>query len=57
MKAEQKAYEEKPDAQSKEWGGENALLKAKMDKTKADAKIEFYRAVQALRMAKKMELR
>jgi len=43
-----KAYEEKYDAQLKEWNAEIALLKAKADKAKAEAKIEYYRTIETL---------
>ena len=48
MKDKRKAYEEKLDAQLKEWSAELALLKAKADKAKADAKIEYYKTIEAL---------
>jgi hypothetical protein len=43
-----KAYEEKFDAQLKEWSAEIALLKAKADKAKAEAKIEYYKTIETL---------
>ncbi|MFZ1614410.1 MAG: hypothetical protein WAT51_09585 [Holophaga sp.] len=42
------AYEEKMDAQLKEWSAEIALLSAKADKAKAEAKIEYYRTIETL---------
>ena len=48
MKDKRKAYEEKLDAQLKEWGAQIALLKAKADNAKADAKIEYYKTIEAL---------
>ena len=39
MKDKRKAYEEKFDAQLKEWSAQIALLKAKADKARADVKI------------------
>jgi predicted ATP-binding protein involved in virulence len=48
MKDKRKAYEEKFDAQLKEWGAQIALLKAKADNAKADAKIEYYKTIEAL---------
>ena len=43
-----KAYEEKLDAQLKEWSAQITLLKAKADNAKADAKIEYYKTIEAL---------
>jgi predicted ATP-binding protein involved in virulence len=43
-----KAYEEKFDAQLKEWSAEIALLNAKADKAKAEMKIEYYKTIEAL---------
>jgi predicted ATP-binding protein involved in virulence len=48
MKEKRKAYEEKFDAQLKEWSAQIALLKAKADKGKAEAKIEYYKTIEAL---------
>ena len=48
MKDKRKAYEEKLDAQLKEWSAQIALLKAKADNAKADAKIEYYKTIEAL---------
>lgn len=48
MKDKRKAYEEKFDAQLKEWSAEIALLNAKADKAKAEAKIEYYKTIEAL---------
>ena len=48
MKDTRKAYEDKLDAQLKEWSAQTALLKAKADKAKADAKIEYYKNIEAL---------
>jgi predicted ATP-binding protein involved in virulence len=48
MKDKRKAYEEKLEAQLKEWGAQLALLKAKADNAKADAKIEYYKTIEAL---------
>ena len=58
-----KAYEEKFDAQLNEWSAEIALLKAKADKATAEAKIEYYKAIEAFQrkqetaMMKLQELR
>jgi hypothetical protein len=43
-----KAYEEKFDAQLKEWSAEIAQLKAKADKARAEAKIEYYKTIETL---------
>ena len=48
MKDKRKAYEEKLEAQFDEWNAQIALLKAKADKAKADAKIEYYKNIEAL---------
>jgi hypothetical protein len=48
MKDKRKAYEEKIDAQLKEWNTEIALLNAKADKAKAEAKIEYYKTIETL---------
>ena len=48
MKDKRKAYEEKIDAQLKEWSAQITLLKAKADNAKADAKIEYYKTIEAL---------
>jgi len=48
MNDKRKAYEEKLDAQLKEWSAQIALLKAKADNAKADAKIEYYKTIEAL---------
>ena len=48
MKEKRKAYEEKLDAQLKEWNARIALLKAKDENAKADAKIDDYKIIEAL---------
>jgi hypothetical protein len=48
MKDKRKAYEEKLDAQLEEWSAQIALLKARADKAKAEAKIEYYKTIEAL---------
>ena len=48
MKEKRKAYEEKLDAKLKEWKAKVALLKAKAENAKADAKIDYYKAIEAL---------
>ena len=48
MQNKRKAYEEKLDAQLKEWNAQIALLKAKAENTKADGKIDYYKTIDAL---------
>jgi len=48
MKDKRKAYEEKLDAQLKEWNAQIALLKAKAANAEADVKIDYYKAIEAL---------
>ena len=48
MTDKRKAYEEKFDAQLKEWSAEIALLKAKADKARAEVKIEYYKTIETL---------
>ena len=48
MLDKRKAYEEKLDAQLEEWNAQIALFKAKADKGKAEAKIEYYKTIEAL---------
>ena len=48
MKDKRKAYEEKIDAQLKEWNTKIALLNAKADKAKAEAKVEYYKTIETL---------
>ncbi|MDD5168224.1 MAG: hypothetical protein PHN75_05360 [Syntrophales bacterium] len=48
MKEKRKAYEEKFDAQLDEWNAQMALLKARADKAKAEAKIEYYKTIETL---------
>ena len=48
MNEKRKAYEEKLEAQLEEWNAQIALLKAKADKAKAEAKIEYYKSIEAL---------
>lgn len=48
MKEKRKAYEEKLDAQVKEWNAQIELLKAKADKARAEVKIEYYKTIEAL---------
>jgi predicted ATP-binding protein involved in virulence len=49
MKDKRKAYEEKLDAQLKEWGAQLALLKARAENAKADAKNEYYKTIEILK--------
>ena len=48
MNEKRKAYEEKLDAELSEWNAQIALLKARADKAKAEAKIEYYKTIEAL---------
>jgi len=48
MGDQRKAYEEKHDAQLKEWNAQIALLKAKAEKMTAEMKIEYYKAIESL---------
>lgn len=48
MTDKRKAFEEKLDAQLREWSAEIALLKAKADKAKAEVKIEYYKTLETL---------
>jgi hypothetical protein len=48
MTGKRKAYEEKLDAQLEEWNAQIALLKARADKAKAEAKIEYYKTIEGL---------
>ena len=48
MKNERKAYQEKLDAELKEWNAKIALLKAKAENAKADEKIDYYKTIEAL---------
>ena len=48
MRDKRKAYEEKFDAQLKEWSAEIALFNAKADKAKAETKIEYYKMIETL---------
>ncbi|MBU3948565.1 MAG: coiled coil domain-containing protein [Proteobacteria bacterium] len=50
MKDKRKAYEEKFDAQLDEWNAQIDLLKAKAGKSKAEAKIEYYKTIEALQL-------
>ena len=43
-----KEYQEKLDAQLEEWNKQISLLRAKADKAKAEAKIEYYKIIEAL---------
>lgn len=48
MTNKRKAYEEKLDAQVKEWSAEIALLKAKAENAQADVKVECVTKIDAL---------
>jgi len=49
MKEKRKAYEKKLDAQLEEWNAQIAVLKARADKGKAEAKIEYYKTIEVLK--------
>jgi multidrug resistance efflux pump len=44
-----KAYQEKMEAQLREWSAKIDLLKAKADKAKAEVKIKYYEKIEELR--------
>lgn len=46
------AYQEKMEAQLREWEADIARLRAKADQTKAEAKIEYYQQIEVLRTKK-----
>ena len=48
MMEERKAYEEKLDAQLKEWKSRIVVLKSKADKAKADTKMDYHKIIQVL---------
>ena len=48
MKDKRKAYEEKLDAQLKEWNAKIALLKAKAENARAGVKIDYYKTIEEL---------
>jgi chromosome segregation ATPase len=48
MEDKRKAYEEKLDSQLKEWNAQIALLKARAENAKADAKVDYYKTIEAL---------
>ena len=48
MNDKRKAYEEKLNAQLEEWNAQIALFKARADKAKAGAKIDYYKTIETL---------
>lgn len=44
------AYQQKMEAQLKEWSAKIDLLKAKADKAEAGAKVEYYKQIDELRV-------
>lgn len=48
MSDKRKAFEEKLDAQIDELNAQIALFKAKADKAKAEAKVEYYKSIDGL---------
>jgi len=51
------AYQEKLDAQMREWNAKFEELKAKADQAKAEAKIEYYERIEELRSKQEVALR
>lgn len=45
-----KAYQDKKETQLREWSARIDLLKAKADKTRAEAKIEYYEKIEKLQV-------
>lgn len=54
MTDKRKAFEEKFDAQLAEWNAQIALLKAKADTARAEAKVEYYAKIEALQHQRDM---
>jgi hypothetical protein len=50
MSNKRKAFEEKLDAQINELNAQIALFKAKADKAKAEAKVEYYKSIEGLQL-------
>ena len=48
MKEKRKAYEEKLEAQLREWSAQIALFKARADKGQAEVKIEYNKTIETL---------
>lgn len=48
MRDKRKAYEDKLNAQLEEWNAQIALFKARADKAKAEAKIEYFKTIETL---------
>ena len=48
MSEKRRAFEEKLDAQLREWNAQLALLKAKADTAKADTKVKYYETIETL---------
>jgi hypothetical protein len=48
MTDKRKSYEEKFEAQLKEWSAEIALFNDKADKARYEAKIEYYKTIESL---------
>lgn len=49
VSGKKKAYVEKMEAQLKEWGGEIDVLRAKGEKSKAEAKIAYLKQIEELK--------
>ncbi len=50
MKPEQKAYQEKTEAQLREWSAQIEQLKAKAQKAEASAKVKYYEQIEDVRI-------
>lgn len=51
--SQKKAYEQKMDAQIKEWQAKIDVLKAKAEKAGADQKVKYYENIESLKAKKK----
>lgn len=56
MTDKRKAYEEKIEAQLKEWNEQISLFRARADKARAEARVEYFRIIEALQR-RQMSLR
>jgi hypothetical protein len=48
MTDKRKAYQEKLDAQLAEWNAQLSLFRARADRARAEAKIEYYKIIESL---------
>jgi hypothetical protein len=51
--SEKKAYQDKMEAQLREWQAKIDVLKAKADKAKAEQQVKYYEKIENLRVKKK----